>query len=182
MKLMTGILSAAIALTVTGIVVAQVPPVGVPDQTALLHSSDPQLAANKKLVFDMWRTIIQGAHVELAPKYFTEGYIQHNPNVATGRDAMVQYMKSTRPVKPIDPTITFPVVAIMAEGDKVLVATVSYSPDPEHPGKKYPGTHFDLFRIENGKIAEHWDSVPKDKAALHFNPNVDSKPDPAAKP
>ncbi len=182
MKLVTSILCATVALTVTGSVVAQAPPVGVPDQTALLQSSDPQLAANKKLVFDMWRTIIQGAHVELAPKYFTEGYIQHNPNVATGRDAMVQYMKSTRPVKPIDPTITFPVVAIMAEGDKVLVATVSYSPDPEHPGKKYPGTHFDLFRIENGKIAEHWDSVPKDKAALHFNPNVDSKPDPAAKP
>jgi predicted SnoaL-like aldol condensation-catalyzing enzyme len=64
----------------------------------------------------------------------------------------------------------------------VLVATVSYSPDPEHPGQKYPGTHFDLFRIEHGKIAEHWDSVPKDPAALHFNPNVDSKPDPVTKP
>jgi predicted SnoaL-like aldol condensation-catalyzing enzyme len=177
MKIIKPFLCGAIVLTCLGTGMAQVPPTAAPDQAALLKSDDPKLAANKKLVFDMWRAIIQGAHTELAAKYFTKDYIQHNPNVATGRDAMVQYMKSTRPVRPIDPTITFPVVAIMAEGDKVLIATVTYSPDPAAPGTKYAGTHFDLFRIENGKIAEHWDSVPKDKAALHFNPNTDSKPD-----
>ena len=155
---------------------AGVPPTAAPDQQRLLESNDPQLAANKKLVFDMWRAIIQGGHTELAPEYFTRGYIQHNPNVATGRDAMVAYMKATRPVRPIAPTITFPVVAIMAEGDLVMVATVSYAPDPENPGHKYAGTHFDLFRIENGKIAEHWDSVPKSAAAWHTDPNVDDRP------
>ncbi len=124
----------------------------------------------------MWRAIIQGAHTELAPQYFTESYIQHNPNVATGRDAMVNYMKQTRPVRPIQPTITFPVIAMLAEGDLVMVATVSYADDAHNPGHKYAGTHFDLFRIENGKIAEHWDSVPKDPAALHFDPNTQNKP------
>jgi predicted SnoaL-like aldol condensation-catalyzing enzyme len=182
MKILASFFCGAIALTCVGTGFAQVPPVGVSDQAALLQSSDPKLAANKKLVFDMWRAIIQGAHTELAEKYFKKDYIQHNPNVATGRDAMVQYMKSTRPVKPIEATIHFPVVAIMAEGDKVLVASVAYSPDPEHPGQKYAGTHFDLFRIEDGKIAEHWDSVAKDPAALHFNPNTDSRPDTPAKP
>jgi predicted SnoaL-like aldol condensation-catalyzing enzyme len=177
MKIITPILCGAIALACVGTGLAQVPPVAAPDQAALLKDKDPKLAANKQLVFDMWRAIIQGAHTELAPKYFTKEYIQHNPNVATGRDAMVQYMKSTRPVRPIDPTITFPVITIMAEGDKVLIATVTYSPDPTAPGTKYAGTHFDLFRIEHGKIAEHWDSVAKDPAALHFNPNTDSKPD-----
>jgi predicted SnoaL-like aldol condensation-catalyzing enzyme len=155
---------------------AQAPPTAAPDQAALLQSKDPKLAANKKLVFDMWRAIIQGAHTELAPKYFTEGYIQHNPNVATGRDAMVAYMKKTRPVRPIEPTITFPVISIVAEGDLVMIATVSYKPDPEKPDSKYAGTHFDLFRIENGKIAEHWDSVDKSPDALHFNPNLQNKP------
>jgi predicted SnoaL-like aldol condensation-catalyzing enzyme len=182
MKLMTRFICGAIALTCVGTGLAQVPPVAAPDQMALLQSKDPKLAANKKLVFDMWRVIIQGAHTELAPKYFTKDYIQHNPNVATGRDAMVEYMKSTRPVRPIDATITFPVIAIMAEGDKVLITTVAYSKDPTKPGTKYAGTHFDVFRIEGGKIAEHWDSVAKDPAALHFNPNVDSKPDPVTKP
>ncbi|HEY1899774.1 MAG TPA: ester cyclase [Steroidobacteraceae bacterium] len=176
MKILTRLACSAMALAYVGTGFAQVPPTAAPDQAALLQSKDPKLAANKKLVFDMWRAIVQGAHTELAPKYFTKGYIQHNPNVATGRDAMVAFMKATRPVRPIEPTITFPVIAILAEGDKVMLATVSYSPDPEHPGKKYAGTHFDLFRIEHGKIAEHWDSVAKDPAALHFDPNTMSKP------
>ncbi len=166
------VLIACVRVTAYG----QVPPTAAPNQAALLQSQDPKLAANKKLVFDMWRAIIQGGHTELAPRYFTEDYIQHNPNVATGRDAMVAFMKSTRPVRPIQPKITFPVIAIMAEGDLVMVATVSHAPDPENPGHKYAGTHFDLFRIENGKIAEHWDSVPKDRAALHTDPNVQNEP------
>jgi predicted SnoaL-like aldol condensation-catalyzing enzyme len=33
-----------------------------------------------------------------------------------------------------------------------------------------------MFRIENGKIAEHWDSVAKDPNALHFDPNSQNKP------
>jgi len=155
---------------------AQIPPTAVPDQKALLKSNDARLAANKKLVFDMYRAIIQGGHMDMAPQFFTPGYIQHNPNVASGRDALVAYMKSTRPVRPIEPDITFPVVSIMAEGDLVMVATVTYAPDPMSPGKKYAGTHFDLYRLEHGKIAEHWDSVPKSAAALHTDPNVTDKP------
>jgi predicted SnoaL-like aldol condensation-catalyzing enzyme len=84
---------------------------------------------------------------------------------------MVAYMKGSRPVLPIEPRITFPVISMMAEGDLVMVATVSSLDDPDSPGHKYAGTHFDLFRIEHGKIAEHWDSVAKDRSQLHFNPN-----------
>jgi predicted SnoaL-like aldol condensation-catalyzing enzyme len=176
MKVMTRVACSAIALACVGTGSAQVPPTAAPDQAALLQSKDPQLAANKKLVFDMWRAVIQGGHVELAPQYFTPGYIQHNPNVLSGRDAMVAYMKQTRPVRPIEPNIHFPVVDIVAEGDMVVVATVSYAPDPANPSKKYVGTHFDMFRLEDGKIAEHWDSVPKDPAMLHTDPNVENRP------
>jgi predicted SnoaL-like aldol condensation-catalyzing enzyme len=163
------------AFGLAGTALAQVPPKAAPDQAALLKSDNPKEAANKKLVFDMWRALIQGGHTEMAEQYFTKDYIQHNPNVATGRDAMVDYMKKTRPVKPIEPKITFPVIAMMAEGDLVMVATVSKEDDPAKPGSKYLGTHFDLFRIENGKIAEHWDSVPKDPKMLHYNPNTQNE-------
>ena len=176
MKRIATLTCTLLALGLCSTAVAQVPPVGVSDQLALLKSADPKLAANKKLVFDMWRTIIQAAHVEEAEKMFTEGYIQHNPNVITGRKAMVEFMKNSRPRKDIEPEIHFPVIAIMAEGDLVSVTTVSYQPDPEAPGKTYAGTHFDLFRIENGKIAEHWDSVPKDKDMTKRDPNLTAKP------
>jgi predicted SnoaL-like aldol condensation-catalyzing enzyme len=154
---------------------AQVPPTAAPDQLALLKAADAKLAANKKVVFDMYRSIIQAGRTDLAPQFFTKDYIQHNPNVATGRDAFVAYIKKTRPVRPIDAKITFPVISIMAEGDLVMVAVVSFAPDPEKPNEKYSNTHFDLFRIENGLIAEHWDHIPKDKAALSFDPNVGAK-------
>jgi predicted SnoaL-like aldol condensation-catalyzing enzyme len=166
----------AILLACMGVAQAQVPPVAAPDQFALLKHADPKLAANKKLVFDMYRAIVQGGHTEMAAQYFTEGYIQHNPNVASGRDALVAYIKATRPVRPIEPKVTFPLITLMAEGDLVLVATVSYTPDPSKPGTKWVGTHFDLYRIENGKIAEHWDSVAKDPNALHYDPNTQNKP------
>ena len=167
------LLGSIIAATMAaGAASAQVAPVGVKDQMSLLASPDPKLAANKRLVFDAWRAIVQGAHMELAAKYFTPGYIQHNPNVPTGRDAMVKFMKESRPVRPIAPNITFPVVSIVAERDIVVLATVTYGPDPADPKKKFATTHFDMFRIENGKIAEHWDNLPKDPALVHVDPNV----------
>ena len=101
MQLKPLIVCCGLALASVGSAYAQVPPVAAPDQMALLKSSDPKLAANKKLVFDMWRSIIQAGRTDLAEKFFTKDYIQHNPNVVTGRDAMVEYMKKTRPVRPI---------------------------------------------------------------------------------
>jgi predicted SnoaL-like aldol condensation-catalyzing enzyme len=163
-------------LACAGFAGAQVPPVAAPDQHALLKSSDPKLAANKKLVFDMYRAIVNGGHAEMAEQFFTPEYIQHNPNVKSGRDELVRYIRQTRPVRPIPDTIGFPVISIMAEGDLVLVSSVEYHDDPDAPGKKYATTHFDLYRLENGKIAEHWDNVLKSKASLTTDPNVTNKP------
>jgi len=168
-------LCAALAWAGVTAVHAQVPPVAAPDQLALLKSDNPKEAANKKLVFDMYRAIVQGGHTEMAEKYFTPGYIQHNPNVASGRDELVKYIKKTRPVREMKPLLDFPVISIMADGDMVLIAVVSWDDDPEKPGQRYASTHFDLYRVENGKIAEHWDHVPKSPKAQSFDPNVGSK-------
>ena len=81
-------LFALLTLLGTGSAFAQEAVRGNPDHEALLASSDPKLAANKRLVYDFWREVFEAGHVELAPKYMTETYIQHNPLVASGRDAI----------------------------------------------------------------------------------------------
>ena len=48
--------------------VAQLPVTPAPDQGALLQSDDPQLAHNKRFVYDFWREVLEGRHVELAEK------------------------------------------------------------------------------------------------------------------
>lgn len=158
---------------------AQEPPTGATtakEQLAMLESPDPKLARNKRLVFDMYREIVNAGRTANAAKFFTEEYIQHNPNVESGRDALVKYIRQTRPERPVPDAIGFPVIAIMAEGDLVTVATVSWQDDPENPGQRYANTHFDMYRIveRNGQplIHQHWDHVEKSRKAANFDPNA----------
>jgi predicted SnoaL-like aldol condensation-catalyzing enzyme len=138
---------------------AQVPVEASPNQALLLQSQDPQLAANKRLVSDFWREVLEAGHLDLAEKYLTETYIQHNPNVPTGRAGFIQYFSAFAKAKPIQPHIQAPLVSIVAEGDMVVLSFVQKINNPKDPSKKATTTWFDMFRIENGKIAEHWDSA-----------------------
>ena len=142
---------------------AQLPVKPLASQQILLRSNNPKLAKNKKLVYDMWREFLEGGHVEVAEKYFTETYMQHNPNAATGRKAVVEFFSKFMKPQPISDTIKAPVVAIVAEGDLVTLSFARTMPDPVDTTKTYMTTWFDMFRIENGKIAEHWDSAEKMK-------------------
>lgn len=136
---------------------AQVPVQPNPDHAALLASADPRLAANKRLVYDFWREVFEGGHMELVDKYLTEGYIQHNPTVPTGRAGFVGVFSQFAKPKPIQDRVRAPLVAITAEGDLVVLSFARSGTDPKDPQKKYSTTWFDMFRIEGGKIAEHWD-------------------------
>jgi len=129
------------------------------DHTFLLDSDDPQLRANKRLVYDMWRTILNAGHVEAADQYLAPDYIQHNPTAPTGREAFKEIFGSfvTRQDE-VPETIENPVVTIIAERDLVVLAFVTEYPEPDGTGT-YTSTHFDMFRVENGIIAEHWDSI-----------------------
>ena len=113
----------------------QVAVTAAPDQEKLLASADPKLAANKRLVYDFWREVFEGAHMELADKYMAESYIQHNPNVPTGRAAFVEFFQRVRKPAPIEPRIKAPVVAIVAEGDLVVLSFAREHADPKDPAK-----------------------------------------------
>jgi len=157
------IISAAALFLVANVALAQAPVVGKTDageQRALLKSPIAQLANNKKLVFDFWREVLEAHHMDVAEKYLAEGYIQHNPMVASGRKGFVDFF-SKLPVRDIKPAISDPVVSIVAERDLVVLSFVQVNDDPHDKTKKYTTTWFDMFRIENGKIAEHWDCATR---------------------
>jgi predicted SnoaL-like aldol condensation-catalyzing enzyme len=140
---------------------AQVPVQASSDQAALLTSPNAALAANKRLVFDFWREVLEGGHLERAEHYLTESYIQHNPKVATGLAGFVEFFSKFSKPGPVNERILRPLVNVVAEGNLVVLSFVEELPDPTDASKHYTTTWFDMFRIENGKIAEHWDSAHK---------------------
>jgi predicted SnoaL-like aldol condensation-catalyzing enzyme len=143
-------------------------------QAAVLASTDPVLAANKRLVYDMYREVLQAGRVDRIPLYFGDVYFQHNPNVPFGVEALAKFVKGSRPVREVQPTITLPLVAMVAEGDFVMVNFVR--PETDADGKPYTTTWFDLYRLKDGKIIEHWDPALKSAAALKFDPNTKKLP------
>ncbi|MCR6654153.1 MAG: nuclear transport factor 2 family protein [Cellvibrionaceae bacterium] len=153
--------AALLAAAFTSASFAQVPVTQASDHAALLHSADPKLAQNKRLVYDFWREVFEAGQLQLADKYMAETYIQHNPNVPTGRAAFVKFFGKIKKPKPVEDTVAAPLVAITADGDLVILSFVREYADPKDPSKKYTTTWFDMFRIENGKIAEHWDPALK---------------------
>ncbi|HUL80580.1 MAG TPA: ester cyclase [Gammaproteobacteria bacterium] len=135
------------------------PVVAAKDQQALLKSSDPQLAANKKLVFDMWRTFLTAHHIDEADKFLAPEYHQHNPNADTGLAGVKAYFTALK-LTPIPVPDEIPgLVSIVAERDLVVMSFVREGKDKE--GKPYTTTAFDMFRVANGKIVEHWDIATK---------------------
>ena len=66
-----------------------IPPAVSQDHAALLASPDPRLTANKRLVYDMYRIVLQGGHHDRAHEFIAEDYIQHHPNAAQGLAGIV---------------------------------------------------------------------------------------------
>jgi len=139
---------------------AALPVVPTTDQQALLKSKDPHLAANKKAAYDFYRIVLRGLRLDQADKYMREDYIQHNPNADTGLKGFKEYFQKLGGPKAIPATIP-ELVAIQAEGDYVTMSFVREYPEPKDKSKKYTTTWFDMFRFQDGKIAEHWDPATK---------------------
>ncbi len=130
------------------------------EQLALLTHPDPKLAANKRLVWDMWRTLLNGYHIDRAGEFIHKDYIQHNPMANTGLEGMQNFFRSlNRPPVEIPDAIPEGVVAVMAEGDLVTIAFPRAYKDS--CGRDYVSTWFDMFRIKDGLIVEHWDAAQR---------------------
>lgn len=153
---------------------AAAPVVAIPPeaQTALLESDDPQLAANKRLAYDMYRHGLAG-HVDELTNFFSRDVLNHNPNEETGLEGLLDYLRTylkrvgIHEPQPVKETIDG-LISIVAERDLVTLAFVVEYDHPTIPGEKYTSTWFDMVRIKDGLIVEHWDSARITNAAIQF--------------
>lgn len=133
-------------------------------QLALLQAADPVLAANKRLVFDAWRQIVDAGREELVDLYLAPEYIEHSAVLAGGRAGFAAYAAATED-QPIATALRQPLVAMVAQGDLVVLVTGREFPHPHHAGRTYTTTWFEMFRIADGFIVEHWDGALRANAA-----------------
>ena len=123
----------------------------------MLASDDPQLAANKRLVWDMWRNFLQANNVDAADEYLAPEYHQHNPNAETGLQGVKDYFRALNQPQMEPKNYIDRLVSIVAERDLVVLALVREGVNSA--GEEYSTTWFDMFRVRDGKIVEHWDTA-----------------------
>ncbi len=105
--------------------------------------------ANKTLVRNFVQDVLMGQHPENLTSYFDGNtYIQHNTAIADGLDGLGAALAAMaeQGVK----MEYFTIHKILGCGNFVLAVSEGKFADQ-------PTSYYDLFRVENGKIAEHWD-------------------------
>ncbi len=111
------------------------------------------LEANKTHAINFYRMAYEGNPKKAIELYVGDKYIQHNPDVADGKQGFIDYfdrMQAEYPEKSID------FVRSVAEDDLVALHTHQFWPENE----QY--VTMDFFRFDShGKIVEHWDAIQK---------------------
>ena len=110
-----------------------------------------QMEQNKKTVMALYDAALNKKDFDEASKYLGPRYTQHNPTGKDGPEGLkgfITFLKEKYPQSHSE------IKKIFADGDYVIVHVHAV---------REPGTRglaiFDLFKLENGKVVEHWDAV-----------------------
>jgi len=117
--------------------------------TGPAFAADPE--TNKKIVIEFYNKALNDKDFEAAAKHFGPRYIQHNPNVPDGIEAFKGLVTM---LKEKFPNAKSEIKRAFAEGDFVILHVHSV----REPGQRGRAI-VDMFRLENGKIVEHWDVI-----------------------
>ena len=129
-------------------------------QVTMLRSVNQQMEDNKKLVASLYQEVFGDKNIDAVDKYIADNYIQHNPAVADGKEALKTALKvwfKGAPKEKID------IQHLGADGNFVYIHTRSKQ------GNKTVSV-MDIFRVDGNKIVEHWDvlqEVPAKSANDH---------------
>ena len=109
------------------------------------------IEANKKAVLEFYEKGLNQKDFDAASKYFGPKYVQHNPGAPDGIEGFKAFIALR---KEKFPNAHSDIKRIFADGDYVILQ-VHNVPNPGDRGSAI----VDIFRLENGKIVEHWDVV-----------------------
>jgi steroid delta-isomerase-like uncharacterized protein len=119
-----------------------------------------ELEHNKKLVETLCTSVFQNHDFSKLDEIMRDDYIQHNEDVAQGKAGFKEFFMEMFEVMP---DFKYTMKKIIAEGDIVMMySTTTATHLGEWLGNPPTGNKLDfnvvdIFRIEDGKIAEHWD-------------------------
>ncbi len=116
-----------------------------------------QTEANRALVMDFYQKVLIEGQIDRSSTYLGADYHQHNPQIADGFEGFAMFFKHIQENQiPFSLTQTH---RSIAEGNFVLLHS-----EGQIGGK--PHAFMDLFRVEDGKIVEHWDVVQEVPAEM----------------
>lgn len=101
---------------------------------------------NKEIVAEFYEKVFNNWDLSELDSYMKDDYRQHSPEVADGKAGFIEFMKSFLAQHP-----HADIVKLIEEDDMVCVF-FKCSMDNGVVAKV-----FDLYRLENGMLAEHWD-------------------------
>jgi predicted SnoaL-like aldol condensation-catalyzing enzyme len=148
----------------------------LPTKKQVAHMT-PEEEKNLAFVLDWWREVVEARHTELAASYAAEDFIQHNPNIPTGRAALLKFFQGLGPaIDPIPDRLQNPPVVAGAKENFVWLVFEHKFKNPKDASQSVFEYSFDLFRIQNGKIQEHWDAARKNPGSPAFIPSTAPPP------
>jgi len=119
------------------------------------NADEALTARNKQVVRDFYTAVMIGRNVDAAPRFVRPDYIQHNPGVPTGlKGFMDAFRVGFAKRSPAD--YKRELLNVVGDDDMVVIYVRQSGTGPD--GVHRVALEFDMFRLQGGMIAEHWDN------------------------
>jgi predicted SnoaL-like aldol condensation-catalyzing enzyme len=127
--------------------------VGMAAQAA--PAGDTLTEHNKAVVRDFYTTVLIGRNVDAAPRFVRQDYIQHNPQVPTGLKGFMDTFRQ-RFAQKLPSDYKRELLNVVGDKDMVVIYVRQTWTGPD--GQHHQALGFDMFRVQDGLITEHWDA------------------------